>query len=162
MICSTTCPLKKMARSFQRRSQSPLTPLLTALWMLERWRTLLESTAWHVSGTSFPACVPSSLTAQAKTNSPSQLSSVLFMARLCQSMGELCPSLKQCILGKQGGLDPVSRGTPRQGKKLGKGNTAKAADVSPAQSKWSCLKEELLSCSMEAYGIWSSALTRVR
>ncbi|RXN31502.1 conserved oligomeric Golgi complex subunit 1-like protein [Labeo rohita] len=98
--------------------------------------------------------------AQAKTPSPSQLSSVLFMARLCQSMGELCPSLKQCILGKQGGLDAVSRGTPRQGKKLGKGNTAKAADVSPAQAKWSCLKEELLSCSMEAYGIWSSALTR--
>ncbi|XP_016341169.1 conserved oligomeric Golgi complex subunit 1-like [Sinocyclocheilus anshuiensis] len=98
--------------------------------------------------------------AQTKTTSPSQLSSVLFMARLCQSMGELCPSLKQCILGKQGGLDPVSRGTPRQGKKLGKGNTAKAADVSPAQAKWSCLNEELLSCSMEAYGIWSSALTR--
>uniref|UniRef100_A0A9J7X7A4 Conserved oligomeric Golgi complex subunit 1 n=2 Tax=Cyprinus carpio TaxID=7962 RepID=A0A9J7X7A4_CYPCA len=96
--------------------------------------------------------------AQTKTASPSQLSSVLFMARLCQSMGELCPSLKQCILGKQGGLDPVSRGTPRQGKKLGKGNTAKAADVSPAQAKWSCLNEELLSCSMEAYGIWSSAL----
>uniref|UniRef100_A0A671RCZ0 Conserved oligomeric Golgi complex subunit 1 n=1 Tax=Sinocyclocheilus anshuiensis TaxID=1608454 RepID=A0A671RCZ0_9TELE len=96
--------------------------------------------------------------AQTKTTSPSQLSSVLFMARLCQSMGELCPSLKQCILGKQGGLDPVSRGTPRQGKKLGKGNTAKAADVSPAQAKWSCLNEELLSCSMEAYGIWSSAL----
>ncbi|XP_043089852.1 conserved oligomeric Golgi complex subunit 1 isoform X2 [Puntigrus tetrazona] len=96
-------------------------------------------------------------TAQAKTNSPSQLSSVLFMARLCQSMGELCPSLKQCILGKQGGLDPINRGTPRQGKKLGKG---KAAEVSPAQSKWSCLKDELLSCSMEAYGIWSSALTR--
>ncbi|KAK7174617.1 hypothetical protein R3I93_001734 [Phoxinus phoxinus] len=95
-----------------------------------------------------------------QTSSPSQLSSVLFMARLCQSMGELCPSLKQCILGKQGGMDPVSRGTPRQGKKLGKGSTAKAADVSPAQAKWSCLKEELLSCSMEAYGIWSSALTR--
>uniref|UniRef100_A0A673IEP4 Conserved oligomeric Golgi complex subunit 1 n=1 Tax=Sinocyclocheilus rhinocerous TaxID=307959 RepID=A0A673IEP4_9TELE len=98
--------------------------------------------------------------AQTKTTSPSQLSSVLFMARLCQSMGELCPSLKQCILGKQGGLDPVSRGTSRQGKKLGKGNTAKAVDVSPAQAKWSCLNEELLSCSMEAYGIWSSALTR--
>uniref|UniRef100_A0A673IKQ6 Conserved oligomeric Golgi complex subunit 1 n=1 Tax=Sinocyclocheilus rhinocerous TaxID=307959 RepID=A0A673IKQ6_9TELE len=96
--------------------------------------------------------------AQTKTTSPSQLSSVLFMARLCQSMGELCPSLKQCILGKQGGLDPVSRGTSRQGKKLGKGNTAKAVDVSPAQAKWSCLNEELLSCSMEAYGIWSSAL----
>uniref|UniRef100_A0A671MEH6 Conserved oligomeric Golgi complex subunit 1 n=1 Tax=Sinocyclocheilus anshuiensis TaxID=1608454 RepID=A0A671MEH6_9TELE len=96
--------------------------------------------------------------AQAKTNSPSQFNSVLFMARLCQSMGELCPSLKQCILGKQRGLDPVSRGTPRQGKKLGKGNTANAADVSPAQSKWSCLKEELLSCSMEAYGDEHTAL----
>lgn len=98
--------------------------------------------------------------AQAETSSHSQLSSVLFMARLCQSMGELCPSLKQCILGKQGGVDVVSRGTPRQSKKLGKSGTAKAADVSPAQAKWSCLKEELLSCSMDAYGIWSSALTR--
>lgn len=99
--------------------------------------------------------------AKAKATGPSQLSSVLFMARLCQSMCELCPSLQQCILGKQGGLDFVSRGTPRQGKKLGKGSTARVVEVSPAQAKWTCLKEELLSCNMEAYGIWSSALTKV-
>lgn len=97
--------------------------------------------------------------AQAKATGPSQLSSVLFMARLCQSMCELCPSLKQCVLGKQG--DCVNRGTPRQGKKLGKGSTVRAAEVSPAQARWTCLTEELLSCSMEAYGIWSSALTKV-
>ncbi|XP_057201373.1 conserved oligomeric Golgi complex subunit 1 isoform X1 [Triplophysa rosa] len=98
--------------------------------------------------------------AKAKATGPSQLSSVLFMARLCQSMCELCPSLQQCILGKQGGVDFVSRGTPRQGKKLGKGSTARVAEVSPAQAKWTYLKEELLSCSMEAYGIWSSALIK--
>ncbi|XP_056609563.1 conserved oligomeric Golgi complex subunit 1 [Triplophysa dalaica] len=98
--------------------------------------------------------------AKAKATGPSQLSSVLFMARLCQSMCELCPSLQQCILGKQGGLDFVSRGTQRQGKKLGKGSSARVAEVSPAQAKWTCLKEELLSCNMEAYGIWSSALTK--
>ncbi|XP_051995960.1 conserved oligomeric Golgi complex subunit 1 isoform X1 [Xyrauchen texanus] len=98
--------------------------------------------------------------AQDKSKSTSELSAVLFMARLCQSMGELCLSLKQCILGKQGGMDPVNRGTPRQGKKLGKGSAAKTAEVSPAQVKWCHLKDELLSCSMEAYGIWSSALTK--
>ncbi|TRY93233.1 hypothetical protein DNTS_014370 [Danionella cerebrum] len=96
--------------------------------------------------------------AQEKSSSPVQLTSVLFMARLCQSMGELCPSLKQCILGKQ--VDLVSRGTPRQGRKLGRAGTARASDVSPAQIKWSCLREELQSCSMEAYGIWSTSVTR--
>lgn len=76
-------------------------------------------------------------------------------------MGELCPNLKLCILGKQSRLEATAaKGTPRQGKKLGK---AKAAtEVSPAQAKWADLKEELLSCSMEAYRIWSSALSKVR
>nr|XP_006635458.1 PREDICTED: conserved oligomeric Golgi complex subunit 1 isoform X1 [Lepisosteus oculatus] len=85
------------------------------------------------------------------------LSSVLFMARLCQSMSELCPSLKQCILGKQGGPDHMVKDTSRQGRKLGKG--AKAPEISPAQARWADLREELLLCSMEAYRIWSSALT---
>ncbi|MBN3313493.1 COG1 protein, partial [Atractosteus spatula] len=86
------------------------------------------------------------------------LSSVLFMARLCQSMSELCPSLKQCILGKQGGPDHMVRDTSRQGRKLGKGS--KAPEISPAQARWADLREELLLCSMEAYRIWSSALTK--
>ncbi|KAM9843676.1 conserved oligomeric Golgi complex subunit 1 isoform 2-T2 [Aulostomus maculatus] len=91
--------------------------------------------------------------------SQARLSSVLFMARLCQSMGELCPNLKHCILGKQMGCEATSRGTPRQGKKLGKSRTA--PEVSPAEAKWTGLKEELLNCSMEAYRIWSSALSKV-
>ncbi|XP_040918206.1 conserved oligomeric Golgi complex subunit 1 isoform X2 [Toxotes jaculatrix] len=91
--------------------------------------------------------------------SPARLSSVLFMARLCQSMGELCPNLKLCILGKQSGPELTAKGTPRQGKKLGKARAA--TEVSPAQAKWAGLKEELLSCSMEAYRIWSSALSKV-
>uniref|UniRef100_A0A674AZB6 Conserved oligomeric Golgi complex subunit 1 n=1 Tax=Salmo trutta TaxID=8032 RepID=A0A674AZB6_SALTR len=92
---------------------------------------------------------------------PAHLSSVLFMARLCQSLSKLCPNLRQCILGKQGGAaaDPVTKGTPRQSRKLGKA-AAKATEVSPAQAKWACLKEELLVVSMEAYRIWSSALSK--
>ena len=93
---------------------------------------------------------------------PAHLSQVLFLARLCQSMGGLCPNLRQCILGQQGGGaggDGVVAATPRQGRKLGR---AKAAEVSPAQAKWACLKEELVGCSMEAYRIWSSAFSTVK
>ncbi|KAJ8389155.1 hypothetical protein AAFF_G00123610 [Aldrovandia affinis] len=90
---------------------------------------------------------------------PPPLGSVLFMARLCQSVATLCPGLRQCVLGKQGGAaEPAGRATPRQGRKLGK--SAKAADLSPAQARWAGLMEELLSCSMEAYHIWSSALSK--
>lgn len=53
----------------------------------------------------------------------------------------------------------MAKGTPRQGKKLGKARAA--TEVSPAQAKWAGLKEELLDCSMEAYRIWSSALSKV-
>ncbi|XP_029913910.1 conserved oligomeric Golgi complex subunit 1 isoform X2 [Myripristis murdjan] len=103
--------------------------------------------------------IRSELALASPDSSPTRLSSVLFMARLCQSMGELCPNLKHCILGKQSRVEAVAKGTPRQGRKLGK---AKAAmEVSPAQAKWAGLKEELLSCSMEAYRIWSSALSKV-
>uniref|UniRef100_A0AAR2KB73 Conserved oligomeric Golgi complex subunit 1 n=1 Tax=Pygocentrus nattereri TaxID=42514 RepID=A0AAR2KB73_PYGNA len=90
-----------------------------------------------------------------------RMSSTLFMARLCQSLGELCPSLRQCVLGQQGGaVDAAGRGTPRQGKKLGKGGAVKGVELSPAQAKWAGLKEELLACSMEAYRIWSSAVSK--
>ncbi|MED6232962.1 hypothetical protein ATANTOWER_004882 [Ataeniobius toweri] len=89
---------------------------------------------------------------------PACLSSVLFMARLCQSVGELCPSLKHCILGKQSTVEAPAKGTPRQGKKLGKSKAA--TEVSPVQAKWAGLKEELLGCSIEAYRIWSSALAK--
>ncbi|XP_059203898.1 conserved oligomeric Golgi complex subunit 1 isoform X2 [Centropristis striata] len=94
------------------------------------------------------------------TCSSTRLSSVLFMARLCQSLGELCPNLKHCILGKQKGSEALPRGTPRQGKKLGKARGA-APEVSPAQAKWAGLREELIACSMEAYRIWSSALSKM-
>ncbi|XP_023692748.2 conserved oligomeric Golgi complex subunit 1 isoform X1 [Paramormyrops kingsleyae] len=89
---------------------------------------------------------------------------VLFMARLGQSMAELCPNLQRCILGNEGaaggGGSSAGRAPPRQGKKLGKAGS-KVADVSPAQTAWAGLKEELLSCSMEAYRVWSSALSKV-
>ncbi|TKS92305.1 Conserved oligomeric [Collichthys lucidus] len=103
--------------------------------------------------------IHSELAAASPDPSPARLSSVLFMARLCQSMGELCPNLKHCILGKRSGSETTAKGTPRLGKKLGKSRAA--AEVSPAQAKWAGLKEELLNCSMEAYRIWSSALSKV-
>ncbi|KAM3598491.1 uncharacterized protein V6R79_018726 [Siganus canaliculatus] len=103
--------------------------------------------------------IRSELAAASPDPSPARLSSVLFMARLCQSMGELCPNLKHCILGKQSGAESIAKGTPRQSKKLGKSRAA--AEVSPAQARWTSLKEELLTCSMEAYRIWSSSLSKV-
>lgn len=101
----------------------------------------------------------SELAAASPDPSPTHLSSVLFMARLCQSIGDLCPSLKHCILGKHSRSESAAKGTPRQGKKVGK---AKATiEVSSTGAKWTGLKEELLKCSMEAYHIWSSALSKV-
>ncbi|KAJ8254499.1 hypothetical protein COCON_G00211110 [Conger conger] len=90
---------------------------------------------------------------------PALLCRALFLARLCQAAADLCPHLRQCVLGKQAAADPVARATPRPGKKLGKA-VAKAAEVSPAQAQWAGLKEELLSCSVDAYRIWSSALAQ--
>lgn len=93
--------------------------------------------------------------------SSGRMSSVLFLARLCQSMGELCPSLKQCILGQQG--ESRNTGSPRiQTRKLGKAGVSKGLDLSPAQVTWARMKEELLACSMEAYRIWSSAVSQVK
>ncbi|XP_029365085.1 conserved oligomeric Golgi complex subunit 1 isoform X2 [Echeneis naucrates] len=103
--------------------------------------------------------IRSKLVAASSCTSLNQLSLVLFMARLCQSMGELCPNLKQCILGKKSGSEARIKGTLRQGKKLGKARTA--IELSPTQAKWAGLKEELLSCSMEAYRIWSTAVSKV-
>ncbi|KAM6957275.1 conserved oligomeric Golgi complex subunit 1 [Aplochiton taeniatus] len=105
-------------------------------------------------------CVRSELAKATAVSPPHStgLTSVLFMARLCQSMGELCPNLRHCILGKLAEADLASRGTPRELRKLGK---AKAVEVSPARALWASLKEELLACSMVAYRIWSSALSTV-
>uniref|UniRef100_A0A3Q1EZ57 Conserved oligomeric Golgi complex subunit 1 n=1 Tax=Acanthochromis polyacanthus TaxID=80966 RepID=A0A3Q1EZ57_9TELE len=106
------------------------------------------------------ACVRhilSSIRSQLDAVSESSLGSVLFMARLCQSMGQLCPNLRQCILGKQNASE--TKGIHRPGKKLSKARAA--AEVSPAQARWAGLKEELLDCSMEAYRLWSSALSKV-
>ncbi|XP_061568852.1 conserved oligomeric Golgi complex subunit 1 [Cololabis saira] len=104
--------------------------------------------------------VRSRLAAAPPDAAPARLTAVLFMARLCQSTGELCPNLKHCILGKHGGPDAAAKGTPRPGKKLGK-QRGSVAEVSAPQAEWAALKDELLTCSMEAYRIWSSALAKV-
>ncbi|KAK2528391.1 Cog1 [Columba guinea] len=93
---------------------------------------------------------------QADAPSDARLNTVLFMARLCQSLPELCPHLKQCILGQAGSAETALKET-RSGKKLGKG---KAQEVTPVQAKWQGVKAELLQQSLLAYQIWSSAVTK--
>ncbi|PIO24614.1 hypothetical protein AB205_0221300 [Aquarana catesbeiana] len=88
--------------------------------------------------------------------SSSKLSTVLFLARLCQSLGELCPHLKQCILGKSGSLD-ISIREPRSAKKMSKG---KVADKPHILCKWQELKDKLIRQSLEAYSIWRSAVVQ--
>ncbi|XP_059128029.1 conserved oligomeric Golgi complex subunit 1 [Peromyscus eremicus] len=82
-----------------------------------------------------------------------KLHTVLFMARLCQSLGELCPHLKQCIVGKCGGSEKPAR--EARALKKGKG---KAQEVLPVQAQWQEVKEVLLQQSIMAYRVWSSAL----
>ncbi|KAM6297600.1 conserved oligomeric Golgi complex subunit 1 isoform 2-T2 [Aegotheles albertisi] len=93
-----------------------------------------------------------------QTDAPSdaRLNAVLFMARLCQSLPELCPHLKQCVLGQAGSAEPALK-EMRSTKKLGKG---KAQEMSPVQAKWQGVKAELLQQSLFAYQIWSSAVTK--
>lgn len=85
------------------------------------------------------------------------LNTVLFMARLCRSLGELCPHLKQCILGKPGSSEGVSRELWSL-KKAGKG---KAQEVNPIKAKWQELNERLQQDSQSAYRIWSTVVAKV-
>lgn len=86
-----------------------------------------------------------------------QLHAVLFMARLCQSLGELCPHLKQCVLGKSRNSEKPAR-DPKALKKQGKGTTR---EVLPSQAKWQEVKELLLRQSVMGYRVWSSAVVKV-
>lgn len=86
-----------------------------------------------------------------------KLHSALFMARLCQSLGELCPHLKQCILGRSGSPEQPARDS-RALKKQGKG---KAQEVLPTQARWQDVKELLLQRSVTGYRVWGSAVVRV-
>ncbi|XP_071619893.1 conserved oligomeric Golgi complex subunit 1 isoform X2 [Heliangelus exortis] len=85
-----------------------------------------------------------------------KLNAVLFMARLCQALSELCPHLQRCVLGRGGSTQTLLR-EPRSAKKLGKG---KSQEMSPVQAKWQEVKAELLQQSLSAYQIWSSAVTK--
>ncbi|XP_074080758.1 conserved oligomeric Golgi complex subunit 1 isoform X2 [Macrotis lagotis] len=93
----------------------------------------------------------------AHTLGRAKLSSILFMARLCQSLGELCPHLKRCILGKSGSLEKPTR-EPRSTKKQMKG---KVQEVNPVLAKWQEVKEQLLEQSLLGYRLWSTATTNV-
>lgn len=106
-------------------------------------------------------CVQEQLqSAQSQLEPPgdARLNAVLFMARLCQALPELCPHLQRCVLGRAGGAEPAPK-EPRSAKKLGKG---KAQEVSPELAKWQGVKAELLQQSLVAYQLWSSAVTKVR
>nr|XP_054501318.1 conserved oligomeric Golgi complex subunit 1 isoform X1 [Agelaius phoeniceus] len=102
-------------------------------------------------------CVQEQLqSAQSQLEPPgdARLNAVLFMARLCQALPELCPHLQRCVLGRAGGAEPKE---PRSAKKLGKG---KAQEVSPELAKWQGVKAELLQQSLVAYQLWSSAVSK--
>lgn len=86
-----------------------------------------------------------------------KLHAVLFMARLCQSLAELCPHLKQCILGKSGSSEKPVRDS-RALKKQGKG---KPQEVLPMQAQWQEVTELLLRQSVMGYRVWSSAVVHV-
>ncbi|XP_012968715.1 conserved oligomeric Golgi complex subunit 1 isoform X2 [Mesocricetus auratus] len=85
-----------------------------------------------------------------------KLHAVLFMARLCQALGELCPHLKQCIVGKCGASEKPSR----EARALKKQDKGRAQEVLPAQAQWQEVKEVLLQQSVMAYRVWSSALVK--
>ncbi|NWV26654.1 COG1 protein, partial [Origma solitaria] len=96
--------------------------------------------------------------AQSQLDPPgdAKLNAVLFMARLCQALPELCPHLQRCVLGQAGSAESAPK-EPRSAKKLGKN---KAQEVSPELAKWQGVKAELLQQSLLAYQIWSSAVTK--
>ncbi|XP_072259564.1 conserved oligomeric Golgi complex subunit 1 isoform X2 [Pyxicephalus adspersus] len=102
------------------------------------------------------AAAETELASQSNALISSKLSTVLFLARLCQSLSELCPHLKQCILGKSGNLD-ISKRETRSTKKMNKG---KAADKPHIVCKWQELKDRLIKQSLDAYSIWSSAVVQ--
>uniref|UniRef100_H3CJV1 Conserved oligomeric Golgi complex subunit 1 n=1 Tax=Tetraodon nigroviridis TaxID=99883 RepID=H3CJV1_TETNG len=144
---TSSCPAERFsASSFNRFTDSPAVE--------EALREGCLACIHHIL-----LSIRSELASASPNPSPSQLSSVLFMARLCQSMSELCPNLKHCILGKRRGLEAALKSVPRQSKKLGK--SCAATEVSPAEAKWIGLKEDLLTCSLEAYRIWSSTVSKV-
>uniref|UniRef100_A0A8C0VCH0 Conserved oligomeric Golgi complex subunit 1 n=1 Tax=Cyanistes caeruleus TaxID=156563 RepID=A0A8C0VCH0_CYACU len=101
-------------------------------------------------------CVREQLQSRRDTPGDTKLNAVLFMARLCQALPELCPHLQHCVLGQAGGAALAPK-EPRSAKKLGKG---KAQEVSPELAKWQEVKAELLQQSLLAYQLWSSAVTK--
>ncbi|XP_004860624.1 conserved oligomeric Golgi complex subunit 1 isoform X1 [Heterocephalus glaber] len=86
-----------------------------------------------------------------------KLHTVLFMARLCQSLGELCPHLKQCIVGRSRSTEKPAR----EVKALRKQGKGKAQDALHMQSPWQEVKELLLQQSVMGYRVWSSAVVNV-
>lgn len=86
-----------------------------------------------------------------------KLNTVVSIARLCRSLGVLCPHLKQCILGTPDSTENVMKESWPL-KKVGKG---KMQEVNPTQTKWQELKGRLLQESLFAYQIWSTAVAKV-
>ncbi|XP_040845511.1 conserved oligomeric Golgi complex subunit 1 isoform X1 [Ochotona curzoniae] len=91
------------------------------------------------------------------SHSQARLHAVLFMARLCQSLGELCPHLKQCIVGNSRSPETPAR-EARVLKKATKGNSQ---DGIPAQAKWQEVREMLLQQSVLGYRTWSTTVVKV-
>ncbi|XP_054987516.1 conserved oligomeric Golgi complex subunit 1 [Sorex araneus] len=85
------------------------------------------------------------------------LQAALFLARLCQALGELCPHLKQSILGQPGSAEKPAR-DPRPPKKPSKGP---AAEPEPAQAQWQEVRALLQEQSLRGFRAWSNAVVDV-
>lgn len=87
------------------------------------------------------------------------LHAALFLARLCRSLGELCPHLKQSILGKAGPAEPPGREPRAAPWKQSKGKAT--AEPSPAEAQWRDLRARLQQQSELGFRVWSTALVDV-
>uniref|UniRef100_A0A8C6SC30 Conserved oligomeric Golgi complex subunit 1 n=1 Tax=Neogobius melanostomus TaxID=47308 RepID=A0A8C6SC30_9GOBI len=72
--------------------------------------------------------------------------------------GRAVPQSEAVHSGETGRLAAHPQRHPSTGKAPVRG---RALEASPAQAQWALLKEELLSCSLEAYRIWGRALSTV-
>ncbi|XP_078723425.1 conserved oligomeric Golgi complex subunit 1 isoform X3 [Lampetra fluviatilis] len=86
------------------------------------------------------------------------LAIVLFVARLCRAIPELCPSLRLAILGSAGAASPPEavRSSPRA-----PAGEARSVPARRAYTAWTELSEELGALSLRAYDAWSRNVAQV-
>ncbi|KAM5272620.1 conserved oligomeric Golgi complex subunit 1 [Ctenodactylus gundi] len=156
---SDDAPLPTEDASTQRARNSAFDRFADASTVQDMLRTHCVACVRHIVG-----CVQEELQraggagqGQQDALRSTRLHAALFMARLCQSLGELCPHLKQCIVGKSGSTEKPAREV-RALKKQGKGRDP---ELPPGQAQWQEVTELLRQQSVTAYRVWSTAVGTV-